>query len=93
MAIKTVNTTSGEVVKTFGEFTDEKIEQIIEGAHSSFLKWKETPFSFRKNLMLNAAKELKSNKEQDGEQREFDCSVPDIASASRGDCYAKNQRQ
>ena len=62
MAIQTINPATGDVVKSFGEFTDEKVNQIIDDANEAFIKWRETPFSFRKNLMLNAAKELKSNK-------------------------------
>ena len=64
MAIQTINPATGEVIKTFGEFSDEKVKQIIEETHAAFLKWKTTPFSFRKNLMLNAAKELRHNKEK-----------------------------
>lgn len=64
MAIKTINPATGEVIKTFGEFSDEKVNQIIEDSHGAFLKWRKTPFDFRKNLMLNAAKELRHNKEK-----------------------------
>ncbi len=64
MAIQTINPATGEVIKTFGEFSDEKVNQIIEDSHETFLKWRKTPFDFRKNLMLNAAKELRHNKEK-----------------------------
>ncbi|MBL1213417.1 MAG: NAD-dependent succinate-semialdehyde dehydrogenase [Ignavibacteriae bacterium] len=64
MAIQTINPATGEVVKTFGEFSDEKVNQIIDEANEAFIKWRETPFSFRKTLMLNAAKELKINKKK-----------------------------
>jgi succinate-semialdehyde dehydrogenase/glutarate-semialdehyde dehydrogenase len=64
MAIQTINPSTGDVVKTFGEFSEEKVNQIIDDANEAFIKWRETPFSFRKNLMLNAAKELISNKQK-----------------------------
>ncbi len=64
MAIQTINPATGKLIKTFEEFTADKVTQIIDAVHTSFLSWRETGFEKRKKLMLNAAKLLRENKNE-----------------------------
>lgn len=64
MAIETINPATGELIKRFEEFSEEKVNEIIEKSHEKFLSWKKTSFNERKNLMLNAAKVLRDRKEE-----------------------------
>jgi len=64
MAIQTINPATGEVVKTFDEFTKEQVSKIIDATHEVFLNWKKTNFAHRKELMLKAAQVLRNNKKK-----------------------------
>ncbi|MFD1095849.1 NAD-dependent succinate-semialdehyde dehydrogenase [Salegentibacter chungangensis] len=58
------NPYSGKELKKFKELTKTEIDEALEKANSRFSSWKKTSFKERAKLMLNAAKELKKNKEE-----------------------------
>lgn len=62
--IKSINPATGEEIKTYEEFTQDEIDNIISLSHQSFLSWSKTVFSLRSELMRNAAKVLISKKEK-----------------------------
>lgn len=62
MAIETINPTNNKLVKSFDEYSSEKVSQIIEKAQSAFLTWREKSFLERSELMLNVSKVLRDNK-------------------------------
>jgi len=62
MPIQTLNPATGKIEKTFEEFSKEKIEKIIDNAHSAFLSWSTTSFEERKMFMLNATNILRAGK-------------------------------
>lgn len=64
MAIQTINPATGEVVKTFDEFTKEETTHVIDQVHEAFLSWRKTSFRERKKMMSNAAKILKQKKDK-----------------------------
>lgn len=64
MSIQSLNPTTGEVVKTFSELTNEEIENKIALADNVFSNWKNTNFNERKNLMNNLAKLFRDNDEE-----------------------------
>lgn len=64
MPIQSLNPTTGEVVKTFSELTNEEIENKIALADNVFSNWKNTNFNERKNLMNNLAKLFRDNDEE-----------------------------
>ena len=64
MAIQTINPATGEVVKTFDEFTKEETAHVVDQVHEAFLSWRNTSFTERKKMMNNAAKVLKQNKDK-----------------------------
>ena len=62
MSIQSVNPANGNTVKTFHEFSEEQIFQIIEDADKEFKEWRKTSFISRTHLMHNAANVLRNNK-------------------------------
>jgi len=64
MSIQTINPATGEVVKTFKEFSKDQVTKIINETHEAFLKWRTTNFSERKELMLKATQVLRNNKKK-----------------------------
>ncbi len=67
MAIQTINPATGKIEKTFDEYPHEKVSDIIEKAHETFLNWRTVPFSERKKLMNHAAEILREKKNHYGE--------------------------
>ncbi len=59
MKFSSTNPYTGELLKTFPQASDADINQAIEKAHNTFLKWRETNFSERARIMLNAANLLR----------------------------------
>ncbi|SMG10457.1 succinate-semialdehyde dehydrogenase / glutarate-semialdehyde dehydrogenase [Marivirga sericea] len=64
MAIESRNPFNNEVVKTFEEETESQISQKIDLAQNTYLDWKKTNFTHRKELMLKTAVLLRDRKEQ-----------------------------
>ena len=64
MAIETVNPATEELIKTFDPISDKEVNNIIENVHVDYIEWRNTTFSHRKQLMLNASKVLKNKKEK-----------------------------
>jgi len=62
MSIQSINPATGRTVKTFQEFTDEQIFQIIDDVDNEFKEWRKTSFISRAHMMHNAANVLRKNK-------------------------------
>lgn len=58
------NPATGEVRKQFTPHTKAQAEQIINVAHHAFDTWKNTPFQQRKDVILEMADLLESNKDE-----------------------------
>jgi succinate-semialdehyde dehydrogenase/glutarate-semialdehyde dehydrogenase len=63
LSITSINPTTGEKIKEYEEFTQEKVSEILKKSNEEYKKWKKSSFDERKRLMLNAAKILRKNKE------------------------------
>ncbi|TIP12882.1 NAD-dependent succinate-semialdehyde dehydrogenase [Mesorhizobium sp.] len=63
MAYATTNPYTGEVLRTFPDATDAEVAQAIEGAHKTFLSWRETSFAERAKVMQKAADLLRKDAE------------------------------
>lgn len=61
MPIQSINPYTNKVVRSFEEDSDEKIENVLELAGSTFDFWKDTTFAHRRNLMQQVAAELTKN--------------------------------
>ncbi|MDT3697647.1 MAG: NAD-dependent succinate-semialdehyde dehydrogenase [Ignavibacterium sp.] len=62
--LTSINPSNNKVLKQYDEMTTEQSSEIISLAHQSFLKWKETTFALRSELMRKAAKVLRQNSEE-----------------------------
>lgn len=62
--IKSINPYNGKLVNTFQTHTIAEVEILLDKASKRFDFWKQTSFSERKKLMLQAAEVLKSNKQE-----------------------------
>lgn len=63
MNLKSINPYTGEVIKTYKEFSKKEINQKIEQTHEAWLSWKSTDFTERAVLMRKLAALLKEKKE------------------------------
>lgn len=59
MAIKAVNPTTGETIKTYEEMTPARVLNVVEQSQAAFLAWKQTSFAERATLMKQAARILR----------------------------------
>src|SRR5437879_8443585 len=64
MAIATINTTTGEVVKSFEPLTSAQIEQKLQLAASAFRSHRRTSFADRAAKMMRAAEILEKEKDE-----------------------------
>lgn len=64
MSIRSINPTTGELLKTFEPLSLEDTMQSVEAAHKAFGQWRKTPFAERKKLMLNVAASLRENQSE-----------------------------
>lgn len=67
MTIQTINPATGKFVRQFEEFDSNRIESILEIAHDTYLKWRETSFNDRSALMKKAAENLRTHARALGE--------------------------
>ena len=65
--IKSINPTTGEVVKKYEEMEVKEINDILQKTQETFLEWRETPFTERSKYMNNAARILKEKANTYGE--------------------------
>ncbi|WBL23928.1 NAD-dependent succinate-semialdehyde dehydrogenase [Zunongwangia sp. HRR-M8] len=59
--ITSKNPYTGEVVEEFKEYTKEEVNAAIERADNRFKTWRKVSYEEKRDLMLNAAKELREN--------------------------------
>lgn len=62
--IKSINPYTGEEFAEVKEFSSEEIDNALQKAQDTFIDWRKTDFSHRSSLMLEAAQELKDNKQE-----------------------------
>ncbi|MCF8242287.1 MAG: NAD-dependent succinate-semialdehyde dehydrogenase [Melioribacteraceae bacterium] len=64
MALKSINPATNELIEKFNELSKDELLEKIEKAQQTFLDWKKTTFKDRKEMMLKAAEELRSGKDE-----------------------------
>lgn len=64
MAIESLNPATGELIKTYTEWSEKQVAQTIDAVHRTYLDWRNTSFAQRKELMLKAAKVLRTRKDE-----------------------------
>ena len=66
MAIATINSATGQTIKTFEALTDTQVDQKIQKAADTFPKFRKLSFSDRARMMIKAAEILEAEKEELG---------------------------
>jgi succinate-semialdehyde dehydrogenase/glutarate-semialdehyde dehydrogenase len=61
MPIQSINPYNNQVIRSYQEDSDEKIDEVLETAGATFDFWKETTFDHRKELMWATADVLERN--------------------------------
>ena len=61
--MKSINPATNQLIKEYREYSPEEVVDIIKKTHHEWLKWKETPFSLRSDLMMKAASILRKRKD------------------------------
>jgi succinate-semialdehyde dehydrogenase/glutarate-semialdehyde dehydrogenase len=62
--IKSINPYSGKDIESYTAHTKNEVEDVLNKANLQYKEWKNVSFQERKKLMLSAANELKSNKQE-----------------------------
>ncbi|HET8679120.1 MAG TPA: NAD-dependent succinate-semialdehyde dehydrogenase [bacterium] len=62
MPIQSINPTTGEILRTFNEFTPDQIDTALEQAHQAARRWRATSFAQRAGHMRALAQGLRSDK-------------------------------
>ncbi len=62
--IQSINPATGEIIKSYNEFTQTEVQRAISSAHHEFLSWQKTDFSTRADLMKKAAVVLRTKKDK-----------------------------
>jgi len=64
MSIESINPATGELILKYEEMSPEKVRDIIQNVHQTFLNWKQTGFAQRAEKMKKAAQILRANTEE-----------------------------
>ena len=64
MPIESLNPYNGQTIKTYEEFTPERIDEMLLGAEFAFRSWRESDFEQRGEPMRRAAAILRDRKEE-----------------------------
>ncbi len=62
MPIRTTNPSTGEVIKTYQEMTDQQVEDIINDVHYDYEKWRSVGFKERGGKLRRIAERLRKDK-------------------------------
>lgn len=61
MILKSINPTTGEIIKTYEEMPPQEVKSIIEKTNEAFLDWRKTNFAERAVLMKKAGEILRDH--------------------------------
>jgi len=64
MTINSINPANGQVIQAYQTHPAKEVSNIIAGTHHAWKNWRESTFSLRSKHLLNAAKILRSRKEE-----------------------------
>ena len=64
MGFESINPATGKTLESFEEWSVEKANDVIVDVHTEWLKWRQTSFSQREQLMKNIAVALLRNKDE-----------------------------
>lgn len=62
--MKAINPATNELIKDYREHTEGEVEEILEAVQSEFLRWRETSFEHRSELVKNIASVLRDKTDE-----------------------------
>ncbi len=62
--LQSINPANEKLIQEYAEMSDYEVSKILEQTNSAYQEWKGTTFSYRSQLMKNAAKVLRDKKEE-----------------------------
>ena len=62
--MKSINPANNQTIKEYREHTSGEVVEIINKSNHEWVRWKETPFSLRSELMMKAASLLRKRKDE-----------------------------
>ncbi|AFH49949.1 NAD-dependent succinate-semialdehyde dehydrogenase [Ignavibacterium album JCM 16511] len=83
--IQTVNPSNNEVIKSYQEISDNKLQNTLEKMQFAFEEWKEKPFVFRSSLFRKAAEVLRKKREEYSQLMTLEMGKPIIQSRAEID--------
>jgi succinate-semialdehyde dehydrogenase/glutarate-semialdehyde dehydrogenase len=61
MAIESINPATEERLASFEEYSDQRLNEVLDRSVDAFKRWRTQPFAHRSQLMLAAARELRAD--------------------------------
>jgi succinate-semialdehyde dehydrogenase/glutarate-semialdehyde dehydrogenase len=100
MSIVSINPATNKTIKTFEEFSKEKVFQIIEDVEKDFQQWRKLSYAERSKFIFNTAEVLRKNKRKYAEIMTLEMGKPIVQaiaevekSAWVCEYYAENAEQ
>ncbi len=62
MSIESINPATEEVIETFEPFTEREVDEALQRARNTFLRWRTTSFAERGELLVSVAAYLRAHK-------------------------------
>lgn len=63
MSIESINPATGDVLEVFEEWPAEKTQRVVAEVHGAWLKWRQTTFARREELMKKVAAVLRESRD------------------------------
>jgi succinate-semialdehyde dehydrogenase / glutarate-semialdehyde dehydrogenase len=76
MAITSINPATDELIQEYRQMTAEEVQDIIAGAHETYLEWRKTTFAHRAGLMRRAAQILRDRAQEFGRLMSLEMGKP-----------------
>ncbi len=64
MTIRSVNPYNNQVLNTFEEFSDERVDELVAGANDAYRSWRKASFRERSEYLFRVAKEMQSRMQE-----------------------------
>ncbi len=90
--LRSVNPTTGEVLRRFEMDSDAALDSKLRRAHEAFLEWRQTRFGERSRLMLRAAQILESDKHELARIMTLEMGKPLVAAVQEAEKCARGCR-
>ena len=64
MTIRSINPYNNQVLKSFEEFSDERVDELVAGANAAFQSWRRTNFRERSEYLFRVVKEMQNRMQE-----------------------------